>query len=189
MLEFFAFIFDYLEGEIQNIYEKDPSMTCLWEVIFFHPGFHIILFHNMAHFLWMMGLKFMGKSISNLGRLLTGIEIHPNVKIGNKLLIDHGYGVVIGETVTIGNNCTLFQGVTLGGKNIKKGVKRHPTISDNVLIGAGAKVIGSILIGKNAKVGCNAVVLHDVPDNSTVVGIPATPLLVKKTDFESLSKP
>lgn len=186
MFEVFLFLLDYLEGEIQNIYEKDPSMLNFWDVIFFHPGFHIILFHNTAHFLWMIGLKFLGKMISNLGRVFTGIEVHPNVKIGNKLCIDHGCGVVIGESTIIGNNCTLFQGVTLGGKSTKKGTKRHPTLLDNVLIGAGAKVIGPIVVGKNAKVGCNAVVLHDVKDNSTVVGIPATPIVPKHIDSEYL---
>ena len=172
MFEFLCFILEYLEGEIQNIYEKDPSIHHFWEIIVLYPGFHAIMFHNIAHLFWFLNFKFIAKLISSLSRFFTGIEIHPNAKIGNRLFIDHGCGVVIGESTIIGNDCIIFQGVTLGGRTFKKGVKRHPTIHDNVMIGAGAKVVGPIIIGSNAKVGCNAVVLKDVPKNCTVVGIP-----------------
>ena len=137
-----------------------------------YPGFHAIIFHNIAHFFWFLNCKFIAKFISCFSRFVTGIEIHPNAKIGNRLFIDHGCGVVIGESTIIGNDCIIFQGVTLGGRTFIKGVKRHPTIHDNVMIGAGAKIVGPIKIGSNVKVGCNAVVLKDVPKNCTVVGVP-----------------
>ena len=185
MFDLFCFILEYLEGEVENIYEKDPSMESFWDIILFHSGFHVLLFHNVAHFFWSFQCKYIAKFISNVCRLLTGIEIHPNVKIGKNFFIDHGYSVVIGESAIIGNNCTIFQGVTLGGKSKMKGAKRHPTILDNVMIGAGAKVIGPILVGNNVRIGCNAVVLQDVPDNLTVVGVPAKPVIRNK-DFEYL---
>ncbi len=176
MLDNVYYTFDYLVQEMENIYENNPSMESLWDVFLFHSGFHVILFHNIAHFFWIRKLRYMAKFISKISRLVTGTEIHPKVKIGKNLLIDHGYGVVIGESVTIGDNCTIFQGVTLGGKSKVKGVKRHPTLRDNVMIGAGAKVIGPIVIGNNVKIGCNTVVLENVPDNITVVGVPGKPL-------------
>ncbi len=175
----FSYWLNYLKGEIENIHQNDPSMHSKLDVIFLHPGFHIILFHNTAHFFWIHGFRFLGRFISNIGRLCTGIEIHPNAKIGNNFFVDHGHGVVIGETSVIGNNCTLFQGVTLGGKSNLKGTKRHPTIKNNVLIGAGAKIIGPIVVGSNVKIGCNAVVLKNVQDFQTVVGIPATTVSLK----------
>jgi serine O-acetyltransferase len=188
MFEFLHFVMEYLEGEIQNIYEKDPSMQDFWEIILFHPGFHLIVFHNIAHFFWCWHCKYFAKFISQLCRLVTGIEIHPNVKIGQKFFIDHGCGVVIGESSEIGNNCTLFQGVTLGGKTTKRSAKRHPTVGDNVMIGAGAKVLGPITIGNNVKIGCNAVVIHDAPENCTVVGIPGKVILKELSNLGSLSK-
>ena len=155
----------------KNIYEKDPACKNILHSILLYPGFHILVFHRIAYFFNGIGLKFIARLISQIGRLLTGIEIHPGAKIGNRLFIDHGMGIVVGETTTIGDNCTIYHGVTLGGtgKDIKK---RHPDIGNNVIIGCGAKVLGPIKIGNNVKIGANAVVLNNVPDNSTIVGVP-----------------
>ena len=160
-----------LYEDAKNIVEKDPACRNILEAIILYPGFHAILFHKLAHFLYRYNLKFLARLISQAGRLLTGIEIHPGAKIGIKLFIDHGIRVVIGETATIGDNCTIYHNVTLGGTGKDKD-KRHPDIGDNVMIGAGAKILGPIKVGNNAKIGANSVILNDVPDNSTVVGIP-----------------
>lgn len=160
-----------LYEDAKNIVEKDPACRNILEAILLYPGFHAILFHKLAHFLYSNNLKFLARLISQIGRLLTGIEIHPGAKIGIKLFIDHGIGVVIGETATIGDNCTIYHNVTLGGTGKDKD-KRHPDIGDNVMIGAGAKILGPIKVGNNSKIGANSVILNDVPDNSTVVGIP-----------------
>ena len=160
-----------LYEDAKNIVEKDPACRNVLEAILLYPGFHAILFHKLAHFLYRYNLKFLARLISQIGRLLTGIEIHPGAKIGIKLFIDHGIGIVIGETATIGDNCTIYHNVTLGGTGKDKD-KRHPDIGNNVMIGAGAKILGPIKVGNNVKIGANSVILSDVPDNSTVVGVP-----------------
>ncbi len=160
----------YLDAK--NISDKDPASKNVLYVILLYPGFHALLFHRISHFFNNLKLKFIARLISQFARFLTGIEIHPAAKIGKRLFIDHGMGIVIGETTTIGNNCTIYHGVTLGGTGKDK-YKRHPDLGNNVIVGCGAKILGPIKIGNNVKVGANAVVLKDVPDNSTVVGIPA----------------
>lgn len=160
----------YFQKQIRTIKEKDPSINSLWEVLIC-PGFIIMLYYKIAHYLYQKKLYFLARFISYRGKHHTGIEIHPGAIIGDDFFIDHGMGVVIGETTIIGNNVTIFHDVTLGGTGKEKG-KRHPTIEDNVFIGSGAKILGNITIGKNAKIGANAVVLKDVTPNSTVVGIP-----------------
>lgn len=157
--------------DAKNIYEKDPACKNILHAIILYPGFHILIFHRISHFFYNLGFKFIARVISQMGRFLTGIEIHPGAQIGDRLFIDHGMGIVIGETTTIGNNCTIYHGVTLGGTG-KDTQKRHPDIGNNVIIGCGAKVLGPIKIGNNVKIGANAVVLNNVPDNSTVVGVP-----------------
>ena len=158
----------YLDAK--NIVEKDPACNNILYVILY-SGFWALLFYRIAHFLNNLGLKFIARLISQVARLFTGIEIHPGAKIGKRLFIDHGMGIVIGETATIGDNCTIYHNVTLGGTGKDKN-KRHPDIGNNVIIGCGAKILGPIKIGDNVKIGANAVVLKDVEDNSTVVGIP-----------------
>ena len=159
----------YLDAK--NISDKDPSSRNILYVILLYPGFHALLFYRIAHFFSNIKLKFIARLISQFARVITGIEIHPGAKIGKRLFIDHGMGVVIGETATIGNDCTIYHGVTLGGTGKDKN-KRHPDIGHNVIIGCGAKVLGPIKIGNNVKIGANAVVLKEVHDNATVVGVP-----------------
>lgn len=164
-------MFATLRQEIGVIFQRDPAARSVWEVLFCYPGLHAIIHHRMAHFFYRHRLFFIARLISHISRFMTGIEIHPGAKIGRGLFIDHGSGVVIGETTEIGDNVTLYQGVTLGGTGKQKG-KRHPTIGDHVTISVGAKVLGNITIGHNAKVGGGSVVLRDVPANCTVVGVP-----------------
>ncbi|HHU91908.1 MAG TPA: serine O-acetyltransferase [Halanaerobiaceae bacterium] len=164
-------MFNYLRSDIKAVFERDPAANNIIEVLLTYSGFHAVTIHRFSHFLYKLGLRTIPRFISQLARFFTGIEIHPGAKIGKGFFIDHGMGVVIGETTEIGDNVTIYQGVTLGGTGKEKG-KRHPTIGDNVLIGAGAKVLGSITIGNNSKIGAGSVVLRDVPENSTVVGIP-----------------
>jgi len=165
-------IFKSLYNDAKNIKFKDPAARSVLEVIILYPGFHILIFHRIAHFFYGLNLKFIARLISGIARFLTGIEIHPGAKIGQKLFIDHGMGIVIGETAEIGDNCTIYHGVTLGGTGKHK-TKRHPTVGNNVIIGCGAKVLGPINIGSNSKIGAGAVVLKDVEKCTTVVGIPA----------------
>ena len=165
-------MFGRLREEIDIIFDRDPAARTTWEVVTCYPGFHAMLFHRVASALWHFELRWLARWLSSISRLLTGIEIHPGATIGRRFFIDHGMGVVIGETSIIGDDCTLYHGVTLGGTSWDKG-KRHPTLGDGVVIGAGAKVLGPIEIGANAKVGSNAVVVKDVPIEATVVGIPA----------------
>ncbi len=160
-----------LYEDAKNIKEKDPASRNILEVIILYPGFHILVFHRMAHFLYSHKLLFLARLLSQIARFLTGIEIHPGAKIGRKLFIDHGMGIVIGETTTIGNDCTIYHNVTLGGTGKDK-YKRHPDLGNNVIVGCGAKVLGPIKIGNNVKIGANSVVLKNIEDNSTVVGIP-----------------
>jgi serine O-acetyltransferase len=164
-------MFKVLKEDIEVVFDQDPAARSRLEVILTYAGLHAIWSHRLAHALFKRKLYFIARIISQISRFFTGIEIHPGAKIGRRLFIDHGMGVVIGETCEIGNNVTIYQGVTLGGTGKEKG-KRHPTVMDNALIATGAKVLGSITIGENSKVGGGSVVLKDVPPNSTVVGVP-----------------
>ena len=166
---------------IKSIKDRDPAANNYLEIFFFYPGFHAILLHKLANVLWIIKLGFFAKAIAYLSRMLTGIEIHPAAKIGKNLFIDHGLGVVIGETSVIRDNVLIYHGVTLGGTSLRKG-KRHPTIMDGAIIGAGAKVLGPIIIGKEARVGANAVVTKNVDNYATVMGIPAQVIKRKKED-------
>ena len=157
---------------LQRYQSYDPAARSVGEVFFLYPGPKASGCHIISHKLWQAGLFFLGRLVSEIGRILTGIEIHPGATIGPGLVIDHGMGLVIGETAEIGRDVTLFQGVTLGGVTSNKG-KRHPTLGDGVIVGAGAKILGAIVIGERAKIGANAVVLNDIPANRTAVGIPA----------------
>lgn len=158
--------------EISSVMQRDPAARSKVEVFFLYTGLHALVFHRYAHFFYNHGMKFIARLVSQYSKLLTGIEIHPGATIGKGLFIDHGTGVVIGETAVIGDNCTLYQGVTLGGTGKDKG-KRHPTLGDNVMVGCGAKVLGPFYVGSNSKIAANAVVLSEVPENSTCVGVPA----------------
>ncbi len=157
--------------DIQSVFERDPAARNTFEILTAYPGIHAIIFHRLSHRLWNLGLKWLARITSNIARLFTGIEIHPGAVIGRRFFIDHGMGVVIGETAVIGDDCTLYHGVTLGGTSWQKG-KRHPTLDNNVVVGAGAKVLGPIHIGEGARIGSNAVVVKDVPPGATVVGVP-----------------
>lgn len=161
-----------LWADAKNIQSKDPAARTVLEVVLLYPGFHILVFHRIAHWFFKHKLLFIARLISQLGRFCTGIEIHPGCTIGKCLFIDHGMGIVFGETAEIGDNCTIYHGVTLGGTGKDTG-KRHPTLGDNVLIGAGTKVLGPVYIGDNTRVGAGSVVLRNLPANSTAVGVPA----------------
>ena len=161
-----------LKDDIQAIFERDPAARSRAEVLLCYPGLHAVLFHRIAHALWQRGWHVSARFLSQVARWLTGIEIHPGARIGKRLLIDHGMGVVIGETATVGDSVTLYQGVTLGGVSLNPG-KRHPTIEDDVVIGAGAAVLGPFTVGRGARIGSNAVVLREVPPGATMVGVPA----------------
>ena len=161
----------YLREDITSVFERDPAARNILEILTCYPGIHAVLFHRLNHALWNLGLKWLARWLSAFARLLTGIEIHPGAKIGRRFFIDHGMGVVIGETAEIGNDCTLYQGVTLGGTSWNQG-KRHPTLGNNVVIGAGAKVLGPFSVGDNARIGSNSVVIKPVPAGATVVGLP-----------------
>jgi serine O-acetyltransferase len=162
---------DTLKRDIQAVFERDPAARNVLEVVLCYPGLHALLFHRLAHRLWRSDWLILGRFVSHLGRFFTGIEIHPGARVGPGLFIDHGMGVVIGETTEIGVNCTLYQGVTLGGTSLKK-EKRHPTLGHHVVVGAGAKILGAITIGDHSRVGAGSVVVTEVPPHSTVVGIP-----------------
>ncbi len=162
----------YMKEDIQTIHDKDPAARNTIEVLVAYPGLWALWGHRISHWLWKHQLKLIARWLSTVTRFLTGIEIHPGAKIGRRFFIDHGMGVVIGETTEIGDDCTLYHGVTLGGTSLNEG-KRHPTLGNNVIIGAGAKILGPIALGDNAKVGSNSVVTKAVPENSTAVGIPA----------------
>lgn len=166
----------YLDAK--NIMQKDPAARNILEVIILYQGFHILIFHRIAHFLYRYKLFFLARLISQIGRFLTGIEIHPGAKIGKRLFIDHGMGIVIGETAEIGDDCTIYHQVTLGGTGKDKN-KRHPTVGNNVMIGAGSKVLGPIKIGDNVKIGAGSVVLSNVEENSTAVGVPINRVIKK----------
>ena len=165
-------IFSLIKEDFTNVKKNDPALHSSFELFFNYPGLWALFFHRIAHKLYSLGLRFLPRFISAIGQFLTVIDIHPAAKIGHRVFIDHGVGVVIGETVIIGNDVIIYQQVTLGGVSTSKG-KRHPTLEDNVVIGAGAKILGNILIGKNSKVGANSVVVKNVPADCTAVGIPA----------------
>lgn len=160
-----------LQADFRIIFERDPAARNGLEVLFCYPGLQALLFHRIAHWLYMLGLPFIPRFISHIGRFFTGIEIHPGATIGQGVFIDHGMGVVIGETAIVGDYCLIYQGVTLGGTGKESG-KRHPTLGENVVVGAGAKVLGNIQLGNNVRIGAGSVVLRDVPSNCTVVGVP-----------------
>jgi len=164
-------MFSQIREDIQVVFERDPAARSALETLVCSPGLHAILFHRVNHWLWTHGLYLLGRIGSHLARFLTGIEIHPGAKIGRRFFIDHGMGIVIGETAEIGEDCSLYHGVTLGGTTWQKG-KRHPTLEDGVIVGAGAKVLGPITISTGARIGSNAVVVKDVPAAATVVGVP-----------------
>jgi len=173
-------MFNHIKEDISIVFERDPAARTRWEILTTYPGVHALLIHRFSHCLWRKNWFWLGRFFSHLGRWLTGIEIHPGATIGRRVFIDHGMGIVIGETATIGDDCTLYHGVTLGGTSWNKG-KRHPTLENGVVIGAGAKVLGPITIGVGAKIGSNAVVVKDVPANATAVGIPARILEEEKS--------
>jgi serine O-acetyltransferase len=175
-----------LREDIKCVFERDPAARHTLEIITCYPGVHALLLHRLSHRLWNLRLKWIARLLSNLGRFLTGIEIHPGAKIGRRFFIDHGMGVVIGETSEIGDDCTLYHGVTLGGTSWEKG-KRHPTLGNNIIIGAGAKVLGPINIGENARIGSNAVVVNNVSSGATIVGVPGRPIEQKDGDFKQES--
>ena len=164
-------MWERLREDIQAVFDRDPAARTTFEILTTYPGVHAVLMHRLSHRLWHAGLPWLARVLSNLARWFTGIEIHPGARIGRRFFIDHGMGVVIGETAEIGDDCTLYHGVTLGGTSWDKG-KRHPTLGSNVVIGAGAKVLGPITIGADARIGSNSVVLKDVPVGATVVGVP-----------------
>jgi serine O-acetyltransferase len=166
------FMFRQLREDIASVFQRDPAARSTWEVLTCYPGLHAVWFHRVAHWFWMRGLSWLGRWTSHIGRWLTGIEIHPAATIGRRVFIDHGMGVVIGETAEVGDDCTIYQGVTLGGTSLGRGTKRHPTLGKGVVVSAGAKVLGGFTVGDGAKVGSNAVVLKEVPPGATVVGIP-----------------
>lgn len=165
-------MFDNLRHDISVVMERDPAAKSKLDAFISYPGIHALMYYRIGHWAWENGFYTLGRFLSHIGRFLSGIEIHPGAKIGKGVFIDHGMGVVIGETAEVGNNVTLYQGVTLGGTSLDGG-KRHPTLEDDVIVGAGAKVLGPIVVGKGARIGSNAVVIKPVPENVTVVGIPA----------------
>ncbi len=166
-------MFKKINADIECILERDPAARSRLEILTCYPGVHALIFHRIAHKLWLSELYWLGRFVSNLSRWLTGIEIHPGAVIGERVFFDHAMGVVIGETAEIGDGCTIYQGVTLGGTTLYKNVKRHPTLGKDVVVGAGAKVLGGFLVGDGAKIGSNAVVTKPVPKGATAVGNPA----------------
>ena len=181
-------MFNSLFDQVDSIIARDPAARNRLEVITCYPGLHAIWLHRISHFLWSLGLKWIARLLSVFARFLTGIEIHPGATIGRRVFLDHGLGIVIGETTEIGDDCTIYQGVTLGGTSLYKGVKRHPTLGKDVVISAGAKVLGGFTVGNGARVGSNAVVLKEIPAGATAVGIPARvlhPDLPKSSDSKT----
>jgi len=166
-------MFSRLRSDIQCILERDPAARSAWEVLTCYPGLHAVLMHRLAHWCCIHGLKWPGRFISHLARFLTGIEIHPGARIGERVFFDHAMGVVVGETAEIGDGCTIYQGVTLGGTSLYKGAKRHPTLGRDVVVGAGAQILGGFSVGDGARIGSNAVVVKPVPSGATAVGNPA----------------
>jgi len=176
-------MFATLRSDIACILERDPAARTTWEVLTCYPGLHAIYIHKLARWFWLHKLRWLGRFTSHLGRWLTGIEIHPGAKLGSCVFIDHGMGVVIGETAEVGDGCTIYQGVTLGGTTLFRGTKRHPTLGDGVVVGAGAKILGGFTVGEGARIGSNSVVVKEVPPGATVVGIPGR--IVESKDAEA----
>lgn len=174
-------MFERLKEDVRSVFHRDPAARNTFEVLTNYPGLHALLCHRFSHWLWGMGLKWLARTFSSIARLLTGIEIHPGATIGRRFFIDHGMGVVIGETTVIGDDVTLYQGVTLGGTSWKKG-KRHPTLGNGVVVGAGAKILGPFEVGAGAKIGSNSVVTKAVPEGATVVGIPGRVVARRKDE-------
>ena len=174
-------MFSRLKADIQTILDRDPAARNAWEALTCYPGLHALVLHRRAHWCWTHGFKWLGRFISHISRGLTGIEIHPGAVIGQRVFFDHAMGVVVGETAEIGDGCTIYQGVSLGGTSLYKGEKRHPTLGKNVVVSAGAKVLGGFLVGDGAKIGSNAVVIKPVPAGATAVGIPAR-IIPSKSD-------
>jgi serine O-acetyltransferase len=166
-------MFSRLRSDVQCILDRDPAARSTWEVLTCYPGLHALVLHRRAHWCWTHGFKWLGRFISHIARWFTGIEIHPGAVIGERVFFDHAMGVVVGETAEIGDGCTIYQGVTLGGTSLYKGAKRHPTLGKDVVVSAGAKVLGGFVVGDGAKIGSNAVVIKPVPAGATAVGIPA----------------
>ena len=166
-------MFRRLREDIDCILERDPAARSRLEVLLCYPGLHAVVWHRLAHSCWMNGMRVLGRFVSHIGRFLTGIEIHPGATLGRRVFIDHGMGVVIGETAEVGDDCTIYQGVTLGGTSLTKGSKRHPTLGKGVIVGANSQVLGGFTVGDGARIGSNAVVLKPVPDGATAVGNPA----------------
>ena len=182
-------MFDQLREDIDCIHERDPAARSRIEILTCYPGLHAILIHRLAHGLWRRNWYWAGRFVSHLGRLVTGIEIHPGARIGRRVFIDHGFGVVIGETAEIGDDCTIYQGVTLGGTRLYKGEKRHPTLEEGVVVGAGAQILGGFTVGAHARVGSNAVVIKPVPAGATAVGNPARVILPDAPSTTSAATP
>jgi len=182
-------MFARLRSDIQCILDRDPAARSTWEVLTCYPGLHALVLHRRAHWCWTHGLKWLGRFISHVSRWLTGIEIHPGAKIGERVFFDHAMGVVVGETAEIGDGCTIYQGVTLGGTSLYKGVKRHPTLGQDVVVSAGAKVLGGFEVGDGAKIGSNAVVIKPVPAGATAVGIPARIIPSKAGESADVTTP
>jgi serine O-acetyltransferase len=180
-------MFERLREDIQSVFHRDPAARNAFEVLTCYPGMHAIWLHRLAHILWRQGLKWPARVVSNFGRWMTGVEIHPGAKVGRRFFIDHGMGIVIGETAEIGNDVTLYQGVTLGGTSWNAG-KRHPTLEDGVVVGAGAKVLGPFTVGAGAKIGSNAVVTKAVPAGATAVGIPGRIIIKSDDDVQAKRK-
>jgi serine O-acetyltransferase len=174
-------MFERIREDVMCIFDRDPAARNVFEIITTYPGIHAILFHRMNHWLWLRGFKWLARFLANVPRWYTGIEIHPGATIGRRFFIDHGMGIVIGETAEIGDDCSLYHGVTLGGTSWKPG-KRHPTLLNNVVVGAGAKVLGPITLHDGARIGSNAVVVKDVPENATVIGIPGKLVIARKPE-------
>ena len=175
-------MFSRLREDIASVRSRDPAARSALEVLTCYPGLHALMFHRVAHAAWTHELFWLGRFVSHIGRWLTGIEIHPGAVIGRRVFIDHGLGVVIGETAVVGDDCTIYQGVTLGGTSLYRGTKRHPTLGKGVVVGAGAKVLGGFTVGDGAKVGSNAVVVKPVPEGATAVGNPARVLDRERDD-------
>jgi len=182
-------MFARLRSDIQCILDRDPAARSTWEVVTCYPGLHAVWLHRPAHWCWTHGFKWLGRFISHLARWFTGIEIHPGARLGERVFFDHAMGVVVGETAEIGDGCTIYQGVTLGGTSLYKGAKRHPTLGKDVVVSAGAKVLGGFLVGDGAKIGSNAVVIKPVPAGATAVGIPARIIPSKTGESADVSDP
>ncbi|WCM89824.1 serine O-acetyltransferase [Acidovorax sp. NCPPB 3576] len=182
-------MFDRLRSDVQCILDRDPAARSTWEVVTCYPGLHAIWLHRPAHWCWRHGLPWLGRFISHFARWMTGIEIHPGARIGERVFFDHAMGVVVGETAEIGDGCTIYQGVTLGGTSLYKGAKRHPTLGKDVVVSAGAKVLGGFEVGDGAKIGSNAVVIKPVPPGATAVGIPARIIPSKAGQSADVTEP